>query len=108
MDDKAINSKKGHKKPWDWIFLLCQYPRSRVPLFILSYCSWSRGRSPGDGYTTALGEDRQRRMELHGHPNEANTSQAKGHSMAVHGDGIAQTKGVKLVDAAYHVGHLLS
>ena len=74
---------------------------------IVTYISWYRRRSPGDGHTATLGEDNDGCREIPRHVN-AELHQAERHSMAIESRIIAQTHKAKQLGICSHARHLLS
>lgn len=76
---------------------------------IVTYCSRSRWRSPGDGHTAAVGESEDGHKESFGLI-DTRLHQADGHSMAIRADRIAQmgqAGGVKPLITSCHARYLL-
>ena len=90
-------------------FSLSSVPTVEGISSIVTYISWYRRRSPGDGQTAALGEDEDGPGELVAVPtHDAQLHQVERHSMAVKGRIIAQTGNAKQLGLISHACHLLS
>ena len=75
---------------------------------IVPYSLRSRWRSPGDGHTATLGENRNGSIAWSYAAADAELPQVDGHSMTVISDFIAHAGGAEPQSSISHARHLLS